>query len=82
MMKDLNEIAKKSEKILKSALAMKIGKTALKRTGIVGVGIGAAAGAGYLIFRYFKKQPIQKPIMAKDTPPINSKIQTEKKIVL
>lgn len=49
----------------KRALALKIGKTAIRRGGIVGVGIGAVVGAGYLAYNFFenrKKRENLKPV--------------------
>lgn len=82
-MKDLNEIAQKGEKLIKSALAIKVGKAALKRGGIVGVSLGAAAGVGYLAYRYFKKnKQEEKHIETKEVNTLNPDIETEKKIVV
>lgn len=39
----------------KSALALKLGKTVIKRGGLFGVGAGAVAGAGYLAYNFYKK---------------------------
>lgn len=49
----------------KRALALKIGKTAIRRGGIVGVGIGAVVGAGYLAYNFFenrKRRENLKPV--------------------
>lgn len=40
----------------KSALALKLGKTVIKRGGFIGIGAGAVAGAGYLAYNYFEKK--------------------------
>lgn len=83
MMKDLNEIAQKGQKFLKSALAIKVGKAALKRGGIVGAGLGAAAGVGYLAYRYFQKNKQEEEHMkTKEVNTLNPDIETEKKIVV
>ena len=40
----------------KRALALKLGKTAIRRGGIVGVGIGAVIGAGYLAYNLLENR--------------------------
>ena len=49
----------------KRALALKLGKTAIRRGGIVGVGIGAVIGAGYLAYNLLenrKRRQNLKPV--------------------
>jgi len=49
----------------KRALALKLGKTAIRRGGIVGVGIGAVIGAGYLAYNLMenrKRRQNLKPV--------------------
>lgn len=40
----------------KTALALKLGKTAVKRGGLLGIGMGAVAGAGYLAYNFYTKK--------------------------
>ena len=49
----------------KRALALNLGKTAISRGGIVGVGIGAVIGAGYLAYNLLenrKRRQNLKPV--------------------
>ncbi|MGY5846482.1 hypothetical protein ACW6QP_03615 [Salegentibacter sp. HM20] len=50
----MNKFTRKTKKWGKRALAFKVGKYALRKGGIVGVGVGAAAGAAYLAYKFAK----------------------------
>lgn len=70
------------------ALVMKIGKTALKRGGIIGVGVGALAGAGYLAYNLLEKRKRKEEVRRQDLTRIddindnNPEISGDKKIVV
>lgn len=44
----------------KRALALKLGKSAIRRGGIAGVGIGAIVGAGYLAYNLLENRKRRK----------------------
>ncbi len=44
----------------KRALALKLGKTVIRRGGVVGIGIGAIVGAGYLAYNMIENQKRRK----------------------
>ena len=61
----MSDIMNKGLKWGKRALALKLGKTAIRRGGIMGVGIGAVVGAGYLAYNFFenrKRRENLKPV--------------------
>ena len=67
----------------KRALALKLGKTAIKRGGIVGVGIGAVIGAGYLAYNLLenrKRRQNLKPV--EDISNNHPGAQGEKQIIV
>ncbi|MGY5850043.1 hypothetical protein [Salegentibacter sp. F14] len=72
-------IGVKGVKWAKRALAVKLGKTAVKKGGLVGVGIGAAAGLGYLVWSFSKKC---KNSHSYDRPINKITTDSEKKIVV
>lgn len=67
----------------KRALALKLGKTAIKRGGIVGVGIGAVIGAGYLAYNLLenrKRRQNLKPV--EDISKNHPEAKGEKQIIV
>ncbi|QED38786.1 hypothetical protein FK178_14140 [Antarcticibacterium arcticum] len=61
----MSNIMDKGMKWGKRALALKLGKSAIRRGGVVGVGIGAVVGAGYLAYNFFenrKRRENLKPV--------------------
>lgn len=52
----MNNLVNKGAKWGKKALMLKLGKAAIKRGGLVGVGIGAVAGAGYYAYNLYEKR--------------------------
>lgn len=52
----MSTLINKGAKWGKRALALKLGKTAVKRGGLLGVGIGAVAGAGYLAYNLYENR--------------------------
>ena len=67
----------------KRALALKLGTTAIKRGGIVGVGIGAVIGAGYLAYNLLenrKRRQNLKPV--EDISKNHPEAKGEKQIIV
>lgn len=56
----MSNIMDKGMKWGKRALALKLGKTAIRRGGVVGIGIGAVVGAGYLAYNLIENQKRRK----------------------
>ncbi|HEY9185940.1 MAG TPA: hypothetical protein VIM94_11500 [Salegentibacter sp.] len=75
----MKNLRAKGKKWAKRALALKLGKTAVKKGGILGVGLGAAAGVAYLAWNYNKKC---KQIQADKSADNEITIDKEKKIVV
>lgn len=75
----MKNLRAKGKKWTKRALALKLGKTAVKKGGVLGVGIGAAAGAVYLAWNYNKKC---KELRAQKNPVNEISVEREKKIVI
>ena len=79
---DTSTIAELGKKYLKGKVALKAGKYLLtRRAGFIGLGIGAAAGAGYLAYNYFsnRKNNITHIDDIDDNHP---EVDGEKKIVI
>ncbi|HSI70141.1 MAG TPA: hypothetical protein VK941_07900 [Gillisia sp.] len=58
---DTSSIINLGKKYLKGKVALKAGKAVLnKRTGLIGLGIGAVAGAGYLTYSLLNKNKRKK----------------------
>jgi hypothetical protein len=56
-----NSIINLGKKYLKGKVALKAGKAVLnKRTGLIGLGVGAVAGAGYLAYSLINKNKRKK----------------------
>ncbi|MDR9458485.1 MAG: hypothetical protein RI572_13855 [Salegentibacter sp.] len=51
----MKNLRAKGKKWVKRALAFKVGKYAVRKGGLLGVGIGAVAGVAYLSWRLSKK---------------------------
>lgn len=68
-----------TKKWAKRALAFKVGKYAVRKGGLVGVGLGAAAGAVYLAWNYKKKR---KEIQADESAENEITVDKEKKIIV
>ncbi|WP_081212025.1 hypothetical protein [Salegentibacter sediminis] len=75
----MKNLRAKGKKWAKRALALKLGKTAVKKGGILGVGLGAAAGAVYLAWNYNKKC---KKLKAEEDAANEITVKKEKKIVV
>lgn len=77
-------IVELGKKYLKGKVALKAGKYLLsKRVGFVGLGIGAAAGAGYLAYNYFSNRRKYDDIThIDDIDNNNPEIDGDKKIVI
>ncbi|HSP11474.1 MAG TPA: hypothetical protein VLO29_03025 [Salegentibacter sp.] len=61
----MKNLKKKTKKWGKRALAFKVGKFAVRKGGLLGVGIGVAAGAIYLVYKFSngcknKQQPMNE----------------------
>ncbi len=52
----MNSLVNSGIKWGQRALVVKIGRTALKRGGLVGLGLGAAAGVGYLAYNLYENR--------------------------
>lgn len=76
-------IVELGKKYLKGKVAIKAGKYLLtRRAGFLGLGIGAAAGAGYLAYNYFSKRKNDNITHIEDIDGNNPEIDGEKKIVI
>lgn len=74
---DTNTIIDLGKKYLKSKVVLKAGKALLtKRAGAIGLGIGAAAGAGYLAYTLISKN---KDKINEKIQPIKNKFKSVKK---
>ncbi|MDT0686442.1 hypothetical protein [Autumnicola psychrophila] len=49
-----SDLAAMGGKLIAKATAFKVGKTLATRGGVIGVGIAAAAGVGYLAYKYME----------------------------
>lgn len=61
----MKNLTRKAKKWGKRALAFKVGKYAVRKGGLLGLGLGAAAGAVYLAYRFRndcnkKQQPVNE----------------------
>ncbi len=56
----MNSIINSGIKWGQRALVVKIGRVALKRGGLVGLGLGAAAGVGYLAYNLYENRQKRK----------------------
>lgn len=82
---DTSTIVNFGKKYLKGKVALKAGKALLnKRTGLIGLGIGAAAGAGYLAYSLINKDKRRKEDITNidDIENNNPEIPGDKKIVV
>lgn len=75
----MKNLRAKAKKWAKRGLALKLGKTAVKKGGILGIGLGATAGAVYLAWNYNKKR---KEIQAEESAENEITVDKEKKIVV
>lgn len=82
---DTSSIVNFGKKYLKGKVALKAGKALMnKRTGLIGLGIGAVAGAGYLAYSLINKNKRQKDDITHidDIQNNNPEIPGDKKIVV
>ncbi len=82
---DTSSIVNLGKKYLKGKVALKAGKAVLnKRTGLIGLGVGAVAGAGYLAYTFINKNKRKKPDITyiDDIENNNPEIPGDKKIVV
>jgi hypothetical protein len=82
---DTSSIVNLGKKYLKGKVALKAGKALLnKRTGLIGLGIGAVAGAGYLTYSLLNKNKRKKEDITHidDIENNNPEIPGDKKIVV
>lgn len=75
----MKNLTKKTKKWGKRALAFKAGKFAVRKGGLLGVGLGAAAGAVYLAWNYNKRRKETQPA---ESPENEITVDPEKKIVV
>lgn len=79
----MNTIVETGTKLAKSALALKIGKAVMSRTGLIGIGIGGVTiGAGYLAYNFFGKQKKQQNLKRIDDISNNNREVSGKQIVI
>ncbi|MCM4161551.1 hypothetical protein FHG64_11590 [Antarcticibacterium flavum] len=82
---DTSSIINLGKKYLKGKVALKAGKAVLnKRTGLIGLGVGAVAGAGYLAYSLINKNKRKKADITHidDIENNNPGIPGDKKIVV
>lgn len=80
---DTNKLVELGKKYFKGKMALKAGKALLnRRTGFIGLGIGAAAGAGYLAYNLISKRRNNNLTRIDDIEDNNPEIKGEKKIVI
>ena len=81
---DTSTIAELGKKYLKGKVALKAGKYLLtRRAGFIGLGIVAAAGAGYLDYNYFINRRTKDDLTHIDDIDNNHpEVNGEKKIVI
>ncbi|UJH90767.1 hypothetical protein LZ575_18720 [Antarcticibacterium sp. 1MA-6-2] len=76
-------IVELGKKYLKGKVAIKAGKYLLtRRAGFIGLGIGAAAGAGYLAYNYFSNKKNGTITHIDDIDANHPETNGEKKIVI
>jgi uncharacterized membrane protein YebE (DUF533 family) len=75
----MKNLTRKTKKWGKRALAFKVGKFAVRKGGILGVGLGAVAGAAYLAWNFNKKR---KEVQPEENPTNEITADKEKKIVV
>lgn len=76
------DIAKVSQKFMTKALALKVGRALVKRGGVMGVGLAAVFGAGYLAYNLFKKRDSRHIRRIDDIEGNSNELQGDKKIVV
>lgn len=81
---DTSTIVNFGKKYLTAKVVAKAGKALLtKRTGLIGLGIGAAAGAGYLAYSLVSKNKGKKNLTKiDDIEGNNHELKGDKKIVI
>lgn len=81
---DTSTIVNLGKKYLTGKVIAKAGKTLLtKRTGLIGLGIGAAAGAGYFAYSLFSKNKGKKDLTKiENIEDNNHELKGDKKIVI
>lgn len=78
----MNSIVEAGEKWLKSGAALKVGKAILSsRAGIVGVGVGAAAGLGYLAYSYLTREKKNDIVEIEDISNNNPEVEGNKIVI-
>ncbi len=78
----MSNILNTSGKWVARAAALKVGKAAMKRGGVIGIGIGAVVGVGYLAYNFIKKRNDGDLRKIEDIHNNNHEIEGDKKIVI
>lgn len=71
-----------SGKWVARAAALKLGKAAMRKGGVIGIGIGAVVGVGYLAYNFIKKRKDGDLTRIDDINDNNHELKGDKKIVI
>lgn len=76
------DIVRIGQKFMTRALALKVGRAAVKKGGVMGIGLAAVFGAGYLAYNLFKKRDTRSLRRIDDIEENNHELEGDKKIVV